>query len=155
MTIENIFSEILLDHSKHPRNYGAIDDAHHTIEGANPLCGDEIEIQVKTEGSKIIHIGFTGRSCAVCTASTSMFCEIAEGKSFEALDRQKELFYKLLHGEEMSDEEKETLGEALSLTGVAKLPARVKCATLAYETWSVLKKRLEGDADTPATATSE
>jgi len=146
MSLESIYSELLLDHSKHPRNFGKLDETATSIEGANPLCGDEIEIQVKRDGDKITEISFTGTSCAICTASTSMFCENAEGKSFAELDELRELFHRFLRGAELTDEERAKLGDAAALSGVGKLPARVKCATLVYETWDVLRKKLEEEA---------
>lgn len=140
MLLEDIFGEVLLDHYKHPRNYGAIKNATAHIEGANPLCGDEIELFATKVDGTVKEIGFTGRSCAICTASASIFCEIAEGKSEEELDELKALFYRLLHNEPVNEEEVRKLGDAIALQGVAKLPSRVKCATLVYETWSEMKR---------------
>jgi len=145
MSLETIYGELILDHSKHPRNFGKLDESDETVEGANPLCGDEIEIQVKTEGDRITGIAFTGHSCAICLASTSMFCENAEGKSFAELDELRNIFHNLLRGNELTDSERTKLGDAFALSGVGKLPARVKCATLVYETWDVLRKKLEQD----------
>lgn len=152
MSLEAIFGELLLDHSRHPRHFGKMESPDLTIEGANPLCGDEIELQIKTDGGRVTDIAFTGRACAICIASTSMFCENAVGQPIEFLDKARELFRRLLHGEELTAEEKWTLGDALSLSGVGKLPSRVKCATLIYETWAVMERRLKGDESVPKAA---
>lgn len=142
MGIESLYGEILLDHSKHPRNYGKSGEADVRVEGANPLCGDEIELSVKIQDGVVEDMAFVGKSCAICTASTSMFCERAVGLPVEALDRARELFHRYLHGEELTGSELAELGEAQALAGVAKLPARVKCALLVFETWAEMKKRL-------------
>jgi len=155
LSLEDLFGEILLDHAKHPRHYGRIEDAEISVEGANPLCGDEIELFAKTRDGVIEAIGFTGRACSICTASTSIFCESARGGRFTDLDGMKERFYKMLHGDTVTGEEEHQLGDALALKGVAKLPARVKCATLVYETWSVMKRRLLGESAAPVRASSE
>jgi len=150
MSLENVFSELLLDHSQHPRNFGKLDAPDESIEGANPLCGDEIEMHFKIAGETVKEISFTGHSCAICTASTSMFCENAEGKSLAELDELREIFHTYLRGGELNTEQLAKLGDAAALSGVGKLPARVKCAMLVYETWDVLKKRIvkgRGDED--------
>ncbi len=154
MGFETIFSDLLLDHSKHPRCYGEIDDAEVSVEGANPLCGDEIELHVKTADGIVKDISFTGRSCAICTASTSMFCESALGQPISHLDAAREAFHRLLHGEELNQAEKELLGDALALSSVSKLPARVKCADLVYETWAVMEEKLKGEGTAGEVASS-
>ena len=68
MSIEQLYSQVLLDHSIHPRHFGEIEDADVTLEGANPLCGDEIKLFVKADSEKINHISFSGHSCAICKA---------------------------------------------------------------------------------------
>ncbi len=143
MSISDIFSTVLLDHYHHPRQHGEMEDADISMDGANPLCGDEIQLHVKAEGNEVKDISFTGTSCAICTASTSMFCEKAVGSSFEDLDKLRETVHDMLHGDDLTKEDRYRLGDALALEGVSKLPVRVKCALLVYETWALIAEKLK------------
>lgn len=142
MATEDIFGDVLLDHSRFPRNAGRIENPDHSEEGANPLCGDEIVLDVKVVDGVIKQIAFKSRACAICTASTSMFCENANGLTPEQIDAMRDAFHRYLHGEELTNEERHLLGDALALEGVSKLPSRVKCAALVYETWAELRKKI-------------
>ncbi len=144
MSIEAIFTEIILDHYKHPRCFGKLDDADLSMDGANPLCGDEITLHVKIGSEKVEKVSFEGKACAICMASTSMFSEIAPGKSFSDLEELKATLRKMLHGEELTRDERRAIGDMYALEGVAKLPVRVKCALLVWETWELMRKELSG-----------
>lgn len=143
MSLKDVFSALLMDHARHPRNYGRLPDPDLVMEGANPACGDEITLQVKLAEDKVKSAAFTGKSCAICTASSSLFCERAADAPLAELDKLKSLVYKMLHGEELTAEEKKDLGEYLALEGVGKLSSRVKCATLVWETWALMEKELQ------------
>ncbi len=143
MSISDIFSQVLLDHYHHPRRYGEIPNPDITMDGANPLCGDEIQIQVRADNNEVCDIGFTGKACAICTASTSMFCEKAVGSKFDDLNLLRDTVHNMLHGDEMSKEDRRRLGDALALEGISKLPVRVKCALLVYETWALIADKLK------------
>lgn len=143
MSLEEIFDTILLDHYRHPRKQGKLDDFDFEMDGANPLCGDEIHLQVKVKQNHVHDVAFTGKSCAICTASTSMFCEQAVGSSFEDLVNQYNLVKHLLEGVQLTDEERKQLGDIIALKGVSKLPARVKCALLVWETWSLIHNAIK------------
>ena len=148
MSIADIFSTVLLDHYRHPRRFGKMDDADIEMDGVNPLCGDEVFIQAKVDGEMIIDAAFTGKACAICMASTSMFCEQAPGRTVAELAEQRRRLFSLLEAKELSSEERHQLGEILSLEGVSKLPARVKCALLVWETWELMAEELKkGEAD--------
>ncbi len=143
MSISDVFSAVLLDHYRHPRQYGKLDSPDLEMDGANPLCGDEIHIQVNVDDAHLKEIAFTGKACAICTASTSMFCELAPEKSFSEIEELRELVISMLHGDELSRENRRKLGDIYALEGVSKLPVRVKCALLVWETWALIKKQLE------------
>jgi nitrogen fixation protein NifU and related proteins len=115
MSISDIFSQVLLDHYHHPRHYGEIDNPDVVMDGANPLCGDEIQIQVKGGGDHVSEIGFTGKACAICTASTSMFCEKAVGSKYDDLDKLRDTVHDMLHGDDLTKEDRRRLGDALAL----------------------------------------
>jgi len=144
MSLNEIFSTVLLDHYHHPRQHGHLEHPDHTMEGANPLCGDEIVIEVKVDQETVQDIAFSGKACAICTASTSMFCEQAVGKKFSEIETVNVIMHRMIKGEELEREDRRLLGDAYALQGVSKLPVRVKCALLVYETWNVLLKQIKG-----------
>ena len=112
----DIYREIILDYYRNPRNYGKIDSPDITIKDSNPLCGDEIEINVKFDGDKIKDVKFTGKGCAISQASASMLTEMIMGKSLEDVKRVG----------------KEDILESLGLPNLG--PARIKCALLSLKT---------------------
>jgi nitrogen fixation NifU-like protein len=120
--MDNIYREIILDHSKNPRNKGTLEPADFSYEDMNPLCGDEIRIDVRVEDDHISEIAFSGRGCAVSQASTSILTEMVSGKS---LDEVKAL----------------TKDDLLEEIGIPVSPARMKCALLGLK---VLKAGIYG-----------
>lgn len=130
--LENLYRQVILDHTSHPRNHGVLDSATSEIELNNPTCGDVVQIQFKLgEGDVIEDIRFTGSGCTISMASTSMMTEVMLGKTYpEALDLI-DRFSDLVQGKEVSDLDE--LGDASLLNGVAKFPARIKCATLGWK----------------------
>jgi nitrogen fixation NifU-like protein len=145
--IDALYQEIILDHFRTPRREGEIDAPTATVESNNPLCGDEVRLQVRVEDGRIAELGHTGQGCSISRAATSMLAERAVGMNVhDALD-SVEHFRLVLHGEQEPDEDR--LGDAVALEGVAKFPARVKCALLG---WLALKEALleddrEGEAN--------
>ncbi len=138
--MDSIFSDVLLDHYRHPRHYGTIDDPDLEMDGANPLCGDEIHLQAKIKDGKVEQAAFTGKACAICTASTSMFCEQAPGSALEELQVQKRRVNDMLQGKDLPKEDRRALKDIYALQGVSKLPVRIKCALLVWETWGLMVK---------------
>lgn len=122
MTDSSIYREVILEHSKHPNNYGTLDPNDYSYEDTNPLCGDEVRIDVRVKDDQISEIAFSGQGCAISQASASILMELVEGKS---LDQVKGIG---------KDELLEELGITLS-------PARLKCALLSF---SVLKTAMFG-----------
>lgn len=142
MSLESIFNDLLLDHSQFPHHSGKIGNADVSIEGNNVMCGDRIVLEARVKDGKIDEIAFTGKACAICTASASMFCDNAEGRTIADLDRLRLIFQRYIRGETISDEDREFLGDAKALEGVSKLPSRVKCASLVYEAWKVMRDKI-------------
>lgn len=129
----------ILDHADHPRHRGNLQESC-VIDLNNPTCGDVIRLFVKFDQEKIADLSFTGQGCTISTASASMMSEVLIGKTkAEALALADE-FSKLITEQPLTNEE--SLGDAIFLSGVAKFPQRVKCATLA---WNALKKAIETD----------
>jgi len=136
--VDDLYQEIILDHSKHPRNCHAMDDATRNAEGYNPLCGDKLKLYVKLEGDVVKDASFVGSGCAISTASASLMTESLKGKTREEALKLLEKFHNLLTTDTPVSKD---LGKLVVFCGVRDYPARVKCATLA---WHTLKSALNG-----------
>lgn len=144
--LRDLYQDIILDHSRNPRNSGELEAATGTAQGNNPLCGDRISVSVRLEGDKIVDARFVARGCAISIASASMMTEMLKGKSLSEAQAMFARFKAQLEGKEapVIDEEDE-LG---ALMGVRDFPTRIKCATLP---WQTLNAALEGGAPTEIT----
>ena len=140
MSLRDIYTEVILDHYKKPRNKGEVDPHTHYAKGHNPLCGDKLELWIKVKDNVIEDIGFTGQGCAIHTASTSMLTEKVKGARLEDATRSINTFLSMLLGEAEMDIEE--MGELVVLQGVKELHARIKCATLS---WHTLQMALSGE----------
>ena len=137
--LRELYQEVIIDHSKQPRNFGALLDANHSKEGFNPLCGDRVTIHVLAENDVLTKLNFEGCGCAISMASASLMTETLCGKTRAQVEEIFQQFHQLItQGNVAAD----LLGKLTVLAGVAEFPARVKCATLA---WHTLKAALAGD----------
>jgi nitrogen fixation NifU-like protein len=144
-TLRELYQEVILDHSRHPRHFGSIADATHVAEGHNPLCGDRVKIYLKLAPTGAIEdIRFEGKGCAISQASASLMTDIVLGRSLEEAKQLMGGFLHLVKGEEVGQtlqpEDREQLDV---MAGVSAFPMRVKCATLA---WHTMNSALEGGA---------
>ena len=143
--VDDLYQEIIIDHSKRPRNFHAMTDANRQADGYNPLCGDKLKLFLKMDGDTVREASFTGSGCAISTASASLMTESLKGKSrAEALHLLDE-FHELLTTDVKAKKE---LGKLVVFGGVREYPARVKCATLA---WHTLRTALENKSETAST----
>lgn len=132
--LDDLYKEIILRHYKSPHNYGPLDSANVRVMGDNPSCGDQIELMVLTDGEQIADLRFRGQGCAISQASASLMTDLVKGKPWaEALELERKFKSMILDGTPPSPE----LGDLAALSGVHKLAARVKCATLA---WNALEQ---------------
>src|SRR6185312_916575 len=138
--ISALYQELILDHYRRPRNKGTLEKPDASVEMKNPLCGDEIGLQVEFDGSAVHDLKFSGRGCSISQASASMMTQLVKGKSRDEIDVIRNQFRDLMLGV-TSAEDESRLGSLRSLSGVARFPARVKCALLA---WNALESALEG-----------
>jgi nitrogen fixation protein NifU and related proteins len=134
-----LYQEMILDHYRRPRNKGTLEHPDASVEMKNPLCGDEIELQVAFERDCVCDLRFSGRGCSISQASASMMTQLVKGKSTEEIDAIRKRFRDLMLGQSSGDDPQ--LGALRALSGVAKFPARVKCALLA---WNALESALAG-----------
>lgn len=144
-----LYQQVIVDHSRRPRNHHPIDGANVKAEGYNPLCGDRVTLYVKLDGDVIKEAGFTGSGCAISTASASLLTEVLKGKTKAEAEAIFEGFRKLVTG--LTDgvsPEVSKLGKLAVFKGVCDYPTRVKCATLA---WHTLRSALKGEGQAIST----
>lgn len=143
--LSDLYQELILDHKRHPRNFHKMDDATRTVDGHNPLCGDQLRLFVKLEDGRITDVSFLGAGCAISMASASMLTEAVKGKTVAEAEGIYEQMHRLLtgHGEAVDPA---PLGKLAVLSGVRDYPTRVKCATLS---WHTLKAALEDENPEP------
>ncbi|MGZ9583261.1 Fe-S cluster assembly sulfur transfer protein SufU [Paenibacillus marinisediminis] len=134
MQLDDLYRRVIMDHYKRPRNRGTFDADAVTINLNNPTCGDRISLQLQVEDDVVKDARFTGEGCSISMASASMMTEAVKGKSLTEALEIADRFSAMVKGEDVEFEEYEDI-EALS--GVCKFPARIKCATLA---WNALRK---------------
>jgi len=137
MELNDLYRRVIMDHYKNPRNRGELEDESVSVQLNNPTCGDRISLQLQVENGVVTNARFTGEGCSISMSSASMMTEAVKGRTFEEALSLAERFSSLMQGEDVEFEELEDI-EALS--GVNKFPARIKCATLA---WNALKKGIE------------
>lgn len=141
---DELYQDVILDHSRRPRNFGELTDAQCHVHGNNPMCGDEVTLHVKfDEDGAVEAITFTGHGCSICMASASMMTLKIRGKSREDATELMRRFLGMLTSEKDTEGTK-GLGDLGLLKGVRKFPLRVKCATLA---WHALEEALEKHVD--------
>lgn len=135
-TTTSIYSAALMDHNAHPDYKYELEDATYSHDGINASCGDEMTLYLKVNNDTdvIEEASFTGHGCAISQASADMMAGLLEGESIEEAKRLSGLFIGMIQGNELSDEDKEDLDEAAELQSISRMPARVKCAELAWRT---------------------
>lgn len=128
--LRSLYQEVIVDHNRQPRNFGRLAHPSHHAEGFNPLCGDQIELDLDVKDGIIEQVKFEGHGCAISTASASLMTEILTGKTVGQAEKLFELFHDALTKEHCDDVD--ALGKLTVLMGVKDYPARIKCATLAW-----------------------
>lgn len=131
--LRELYQEVIIDHSRHPRNFNSLADANRQADGFNRLCGDKLTIYLQVENELIKNISFIGSGCAISTASASLMTEQLKGKTITEAETLFKNFHQLLTTD-MHETNSENLGKLTVLTGVREYPSRVKCATLAWHT---------------------
>jgi nitrogen fixation NifU-like protein len=135
-SLRELYQEVILDHSRHPRHYGALETATHKAEGYNPLCGDRVIVYLVLDGSgRVTDIKFEGKGCAISQASASLMTDLLAGKSPAEAERVIQGFLHLVKGEDAGDLPEEAREHLEVMGGLSEFPMRVKCATLAWHTF--------------------
>lgn len=146
--LRDLYQQVILDHNKSPRNWGAVEAPDRTALGHNPLCGDKLSLTLKLDGDRLADVRFQGSGCAISKSSASLMTESVRGRSVAEAEGLYRRFHDLLTGPPDVKAEAEGLGKLAVFAGVREFPARVKCATLA---WHTLHSALEGQGDVAKT----
>jgi nitrogen fixation NifU-like protein len=136
--LDMLYRRVIMDHYKKPRNRGVLEEGNLTINMNNPTCGDRIQLTMKVEDGIVTDVKYEGEGCSISMSSASMMTQAIKGKKIEEALKLAEVFSNMMQGKEY-DEDLD-LGDIEALQGVAKFPARIKCATLA---WKAMEKGLK------------
>jgi nitrogen fixation NifU-like protein len=146
--LRDLYQEVILDHTKRPRNFHKLEKANHKADGYNPLCGDKITVYLELEGDVLRNISFQGSGCAISTASASMMTESLKGKTIDEAQALFECFHDLVTGKPVSQSDTPDIGKLAVFTGVREFPVRVKCASLAWHTLRAALDNRQGAVST-------
>ncbi|HEX7020825.1 MAG TPA: SUF system NifU family Fe-S cluster assembly protein [Gemmatimonadaceae bacterium] len=141
-SLDALYQEIILEHNRKPRNFREMPDATRTVDGRNPLCGDQLTLWLKLDHDTVVDVSFKGSGCAISKASASLMTAAVKGKTRAEAEALFDKFHRLVMGK-LPESEQESLGSLRALAGVSRFPLRVKCASLA---WHALRSALESDA---------
>ena len=147
MSLDDLYREVILDHYRSPRNKGHLESPDATAQGVNPLCGDDITIELTFDGDTVSSVAIDGQGCSISLSSASMMSEAIKGKSRGDIEELTAKFRGLMSLEDGTDPGLDpdrpgaSLGDLEALQGVRQYPVRIKCASLA---WNVLGEALEG-----------
>lgn len=145
MSLRELYQEMIIDHGRQPRNFGALQQATHSKNGQNPLCGDKLTVYLLEREGVVVDVKFEGAGCAISVASASLMTDAIKGKNLAAVNDLFHQFHDLLTAGKANDA---ALGKLAVFAGVAEFPVRVKCATLA---WHTMKAALAHDVNTVST----
>lgn len=137
----DLYQDVVMDHKRAPRHFGALAAPTHQARGTNPSCGDDLQVTLQVQQDRVQDIGFTGQGCAICIASASMMSEAVCGHDVDFARQLQQRFRAVLTGE--LEPEAAQLGKLISLSGVRRYPSRIKCALLG---WHALMHALDDKA---------
>lgn len=143
--LADLYQDVILDHSRHPRNFGRPDDSNREAQGNNPLCGDRVTVYLHIDGEVIEGASFEARGCAISLASASMMTEMVKGRTVAEARDLFDRFHRLVTEE---DGDGDGLNELEALSGVREFPMRIKCATLPWHTMNAAIDQLDEEVRT-------
>ena len=132
MNLESLYQEIILDHYKHPRGQGLLDSPLGSAHHVNPTWGDELTVQVGVGSAGGLVVGYEGQGCSISQASASVMSELVSGHTVQDAETFRLAFIEMMHAKGTGEPDEEVLGDAVAFAGVAKFPARIKCALLGW-----------------------
>jgi nitrogen fixation protein NifU and related proteins len=135
MSVESMYQEIILDHYKHPHHKGLRDPFDAEVHHVNPTCGDEVTMRVKLDGDVVVDVSYEGQGCSISQASTSVMTDLVIGRTVPEAMGLADEFLTLMQSKGQVEPDEDVLEDAIAFAGVAKFPARVKCALLSWMAW--------------------
>jgi nitrogen fixation NifU-like protein len=143
--LSSLYQQLILEHYRHPRNKAELDGKTVEVHMANPVCGDEIRLQLRIEGDEIAEAKFVGQGCSISQAAVSMMTTLLEGRKLDDADALARRFTEMMHGDEEAAKDR-SLGDLRALQGVSKFPVRIKCALLGFDALQEALKRGANEA---------
>jgi nitrogen fixation NifU-like protein len=135
MDLDSLYQDIILDHYKHPHHAGLREPFDAEVHHVNPTCGDEIDLRVHLAEERVVDVSWSAQGCSISQASASVLAELLVGRPLDEAMVVHEAFVALMQGKGKVEPDEEVLGDGIAFAGVAKFPARVKCALLAWMAW--------------------
>jgi nitrogen fixation NifU-like protein len=143
--LSSLYQQLILEHYRNPRNKSELDEKSIEIHMANPVCGDEIRLQLRIEDDRIAEARFVGQGCSISQAAVSMMTTLLKGRKLDDADALAKRFTQMMHGDEDAAKDK-TLGDLRALQGVSKFPVRIKCALLGFDALQeALRREVKGE----------
>ena len=152
MDLQELYRDVILDHNKHPRNFGHLDPCDSSADGNNPLCGDQLTVTLRMEDGHVGEVRFEGKGCAISTASASLMTEAVKGKTPAEIAHVHELIHHTLTNTQAPVPAE--LGKLAALAGVREYPARVKCASLCWHTLAAALDHLQSQEPSKSVSVS-
>ena len=143
LNLTSLYQQLILEHYRKPRNKGELPEKTVEIHMANPVCGDEIRLQLRIDGDQIVEARHVGQGCSISQAAVSMMTQLLKGKSLSEAESLAERFTAMMHGDEEVAKDR-TMGDLRALQGVSKFPVRIKCALLAFDALQEAIKETRG-----------
>ncbi|GAA1298182.1 Fe-S cluster assembly sulfur transfer protein SufU [Saccharothrix xinjiangensis] len=144
MQLQQMYQEIILDHYKNPHGRGLRDPFDAESHQINPTCGDEVTLRVKLDGGKVADVSYDGQGCSISQASTSVLTDLVVGRPLDEAFAKMDAFVELMQGRGQVEPDEDVLEDGIAFAGVAKYPARVKCALLGWMAFKDAVSRSEG-----------
>ena len=142
--LRELYQEVILDHTRKPRNFHELPNATNTSVGHNPLCGDRVTVYLRMEGDRVAEAAFVGQGCAISKSSASMMTDAVKGKTRAEVEALFGTFHKMITGQPGDPVDEKALGKLAVFQGVCEFPLRVKCAGLAWHTMKAALESKEG-----------
>lgn len=150
--LNDLYQQVILDHNKNPRNFGKLDPHTHSADGHNPLCGDQIEVQLLIDGDIIKDVMFNGNGCAISKASASIMTTLIKGKNLDEAKQYFDEFHDVITADMDKEIDLDSMGKIAVFAGVREFPSRIKCANLA---WHTMNNAIHGKNETATTDDGE
>jgi nitrogen fixation NifU-like protein len=132
MDLQSLYQDIILDHYKHPRGRALLPEPAAQSHQVNPTCGDEVTVQIALDANGQLIVGYEGQGCSISQASASVMAEMVSGTLPAQADQVRHAFVELMHSKGAAEPDEDVLGDGVAFVGVAKYPARIKCALLPW-----------------------